>query len=220
MNFIEAHDIVNKFSKAISESDNSMTFIKYSSVKETTDRLYDAFIIFFGHAIAFNTLSVESLQNYLFMAQTIQNVVDNDTYNTANDCMNYLKNVSIFDKLFKKNKIKNAQDTFQLCLNIITNRYDTFHNSINTIDFDLFVSEMISSKQQYADNQDKLDFNTFFTSYIQKIYSYTSQKQYSYEDWVLFKPFKILKQEMLSAKGEDEIIYQKYKKNILLYSAK
>ena len=107
MNFIEAHDIVIKFSKAISESDNSMTFIKYSSVKETTDRLYDAFIIFFGHTIAFNTLSIDNLQNYLFMAQTIQNVVDDDTYNKANDCMNYLKSVSKFDKLFNKNKIKN-----------------------------------------------------------------------------------------------------------------
>lgn len=220
MNFIEAHDIVNKFSKAISESDNSMTFIKYSSVKETTDRLYDAFIIFFGHTIAFNTLSIESLQNYLFMAQTIQNVVDDDTYNKANDCMNYLKNVSIFDKLFKKNKIKNAQDTFQLCLNIITTKYDTFHNSTNTIDFNLFASEMVSLKQQYADNQDKLDFNDFFINYMKKVYAYTSQKQYSYEDYLLFKPFRMLRKEMLSAKGEDKIIYEKYSDIILFYSSK
>ena len=219
MNFIEAFEIVGKYSNAIACNKGSSTFIRYSAVGETTDRIYDAFIIIIGHAVAFNNILTEKMKNYLFISQFIQNIVYDNTYEKAEKSMNIITNANSFDKIFRKKEIENAKCTFELCMNIISNRYETFHNSNNVIDFNIFLSELIDMKKYYVNNQDKMEFNDFFNDYIAKVYSYTTQKYYNDVDYILFAPFRVLKDKMLSSTGDDKKIFEKYK-NIILENSK
>lgn len=217
MNFIEAFDIVNKYNDVIATKGGCTPFIRYSSIRETTDRLYDAFIIFYGHTVAYNTVSPQQLQNYLFISQFIQNIVDDDVYELAESSMSYLNNLKTFDKLFRKKDIADAESRFNLCLNIATNRYNTFHNSENAIDFNVYVSKLVEMKQYYVANQDILNFNDFLEQYLDTVYSHTTQKTYDDGDYMLFRPFKVLKNDVLTATGKDAEFYQKYKNTIMMY---
>ena len=192
MHFLQAYVIVHDFCGAFAKERKTM-LIPYSSVRHSTQELMDAFVIFFGHMVMFNTRTKEEYEQYKIMVKFLYFVVPDDTYNliSANaEILEKAEKSSVF-RMMNKNAIKTAEASrrmeMQLCADASQKNFDR----INILDYGAAIMDFQDLKQKYFQipKEKREDYGIFMDEYIQKVYSYTSYKTPSNEDYSCFWSF-------------------------------
>ena len=110
MHFLEAHKIIHEFSGAVGRERNTM-LIPYSWVNHSDQELIDAFVIFFGHMVIWQTRTNEEYDKYRILLMQIYNVVPDDMYDLINDAKEVLEKAdnSVLYKIINRKKLELAQ---------------------------------------------------------------------------------------------------------------
>ncbi len=216
MNYIQAHKILTDYRNAIANAtNNSLTFIAYSTVNASSQEVYDAYVIFLGHMVLYNTLTNEQYQLYISLLPFVPNIIPDTLYNQI---VNDNKLVYDTDKLFhllNKRKIGEAKKRIAAYMDLLFERNHRHHERIKEFDYGQFVTEMQKLKQEFLDSDGSYS-NAFYRKYVDIVYKYTSMKAYTEEDFCLFSPFKYMLNRLSDCDDSFERdTFLKYKNYIL-----
>lgn len=92
MNIIEAHKIVNDYVDAIAQGTNefSLVFRDTRILKDDPWKIRDAYFVFYGHMILYNTLSQKEYEAYDMCLKMISYFVSGYTYDKIVETERYL----------------------------------------------------------------------------------------------------------------------------------
>ena len=196
MHFLEAYCIVHDYAGAVGKERKTM-LIPYSSVKHSTQELQDAFVIFFGHMVLWQTRTLEQYEQYKILVKFIHFIVPDETYNLieANEGILEKAEKSAMYRIMNKNSIKTAEMAQRMEAQLLADASEKYFNSIKQLDFGAVVISFqdIINKHNSVPKEKRLAFEFFMDEYIEKVYSYTSQKKPNDEDYSCFVSFDMMR---------------------------
>ena len=222
MDYIEAHQIVHRYTAAASRNSGTL-LIPYSWVENSDQELIDAFVIFFGHMVVWETRTNEEYQSYKNLIKNIYMIVPDSTYKVVVDAKEVLEKAqksSIF-RFGNRQLIENAKTAEKMEMQLISDGWDRNVARIERIDF----GELVKLFQQYVGEFYKKypdfteeQFEDFLEDYVFYVYEFTSFKKPAEEDFPVFLSIEKMKEyaerysEMTPLwKG----VYEKYQNYIL-----
>lgn len=197
MHFLEAYCIVHDYAGAVGTERKSM-LIPYSSVKHSTQELLDAFVIFFGHMVLWNTRTKEQYEQYLTILHSIYFIVPDETFRLIEANAEILEKAekSTIFRMMNKKAVETAETSRIVEAQLLSDASEKYFNHIKQIDFGAVVIAFQDLKQQYIKTPevDREDFGIFMDEYIEKVYSYTSYKKPCKEDYSCFWRFEYMRE--------------------------
>lgn len=220
MHFLEAHKIVHEFGGALAKS--KCGFIPYSSIKYSKQAIYDAFVIFFGHMVLYGTREPKMVDQYMTILTFVPNLINDESYNDilqSNAVLDKAKESSIY-RLFHKNEIENAEICQRMRCELALKCHQEYTNRARKFDYGAFIDKCVTMKKRWKSVLEVRgeDFNSFWNSYIEYVYSCTSQKHPYNESYALFLPFDALREQLNRIDELEDFekeIYSEYRDYIL-----
>ncbi len=221
MHFLEAHKIVHEFAGAIGRERNCM-LIPYSWVNRTDQELIDAFVIFLGHMVMWQTRTNEEYDKYRILMMQIYNVVPDDMYNQIVDANKILEKAdhNPIYKIANRQKIEAAEKIHRTEMELAISGHKQHEARVKRIDLGALVGEFQDYKMNYANSpkETRKEFDFFMDDYIQLVYGKTSYKEPSSEDYCCFWSFDDMRKMLEDFDGLAPVakkVYSEYRDYIM-----
>ena len=193
MHFLEAHKIVYEFAGAVGRENKSM-LIPYSWINYREQEIIDAFIIFFGHMVLWQSRTNEEYRKYFLLFPKINSVISDDLYKLIIDAKIIVEKSekNILYRMFNRRKLESANLTINIESDLIKKGFDAYEKRIETIDFGAIIGDFQSFVMEYIDKpeNERKSFDLFVDDYIYYVYSKTSYKEPEDIDFTCFRSFE------------------------------
>ena len=221
MHFLEAHKIIHEFAGAVGRERNTM-LIPYSWVQHTDQELIDAFVIFFGHMVIWQTRTNEEYEKYHMIIWQIYNIVPDEIYELTNDAGDIVKKAdqSFIYKFANRKKVELAQKAKLTEFRLVQEGQKANDERVKRIDLGALVGEFQDFKMQYFNQTEEMrkDFGLFMDDYIAYVYSKTSQNEPNKEDYCCFWSFDEMRKLLNDFDGLAPVakkVYSEYRDYIM-----
>lgn len=194
MHFIEAHRIVHSFASAIGSS--RIGFYTSEMVDGCSEQeLYDAFTIFFGHMVLWNTRTNEECNQYIILLRSVPNRIPKNDFELIKASDEIINRAQI-DKLYAithKQQIKKAELIEINATEILMQKYETHKQRVQQFDYGKYIQDCVKlvNDIKTSDKEEKIEF--LMDDYIQFVYSNTSLRVPKDEDYASFWSFDFMR---------------------------
>ena len=214
MNFIESHIIVHNFVDLTVNymNENSLLFMPKSKINADIPSIYDAFIIFFGHSIFWETRTHEQLEKYLSLTRFVEFITDDNTYQSIINDNKLIYNTKGLQAILKKKEIENAKKRRSAYTKLCSNCIEKSQNALNNINYTSLLTYFESAKKVLYEHSNG-DFSIEdIVKYIKYVYSFASIELNPQEDFFFFTTFEQMRTDIIK---KHSAFYERYKNYIM-----
>lgn len=194
MHFIEAHRIVHSFAGAIKKS--TIGFYTSEMVEGRSEQeLYDAFTIFLGHMVLWNTRTNDECNQYLLLLRSVPNRIPRNEFEAIKASDAIIKRAES-DRLYAithRQQIKKAEIIEINATDILIQKYETYTKRVEQFDYGKYIQNCVKLVKDIKSSYEEENFEFFMDDYIQFVYSNTSFRVPRDEDYASFWSFDVMR---------------------------
>ena len=213
MNFIDAHIITHNFIDAVVNymSEDSLLFLPQSKIQASIPEVYDAFIIFMGHSVFFDTRTHDELLKCVSLTRFIEYIVDDKIYNAVVSDNKLIYSSDKLSSVLKKKKINEAKNRQSVYTKLLAECMERCHRVSMRFSFNKCLTSLENKKSQLSARSHGNFSVDDIVEYINFVYSFSSQDANPREDYFYFTTFDSMRKDIQNGSK----FYEHYKNYIM-----
>lgn len=199
MNYLDADNIVFDYESAMSLSKSvfrsGFIFGTNLRCKHDAETIFDAYIVYFGHMVLYNTCSKEEFNYHLRMLRFVPNILEHsvyEKYSNADKTANTIEKKGGLYKFFHEEEFKQADEIRKEMMVLMDECYKRFQAKTLEFDYGEFINNCVQKKREELQKNTGNDRRTFINDYIDFVYSKTRAGKAVDEDYAAFKPYDLM----------------------------